>query len=311
MWYRTSNKNRGFIGQITSKESRTRFYAEILKELGPAVSDTGVDGDSADSMSDPNERYWMSKNSATSRNIEKWLAESRDDPALQVILQSLCHGILTQLQNQDFRPRLIDHLCSRIKGQPYDGDEHSFSTEERDCIIIEQNRIYEHKTIRFKSTTYDAHRMEESANPRTHADIIVLSHEDGSEGRAAFPYWHARIIGIYHFMVRERIEGGTAISPASQMDVLFVRWFGLDSPDGQSGWGARQLHKVGFLPDTNLHGPAFGFLDPRVVLRMVHLIPDFASPRTKDLLTRPSIAIPDPHPDGEYPVYYVAMYVLI
>ena len=94
------------------------------------------------------------------------------------------------------------------------------------------------------------------------------------------------------------------------MDVLLVRWFGFDSPDNQSGWGARRLHKVGFLPDTDEYGPAFGFLDPSQVLRMVHLIPDFNSVHTKDLLTGDSIAIDSPHLDGEYPVYYVAMCVL-
>ncbi|KAH9039665.1 hypothetical protein EDB85DRAFT_2141171 [Lactarius pseudohatsudake] len=306
MWYRSSNRNRGFIGQITSKESRTRFYAAMLAELekgqNPPNSETRPqspqpprpeDGD--DAPSNPSERYWMSKSSATVRDLTEWLIDNRNDPALHAF-------------KQEFRPRLIDHLYSRIKGRPYDGDEHTFSDQDRDNLIIEKDRMYEHKTIRFRSTTYDAHRMEESANPRTHADVLVLSHEDGSEGQPAFPYWHARIVGIYRFMVRERIEGGTGLSPASQMDVLFVRWFGFDSPDGQSGWGARQLHKVGFLPDTNLQGPAFGFLDPNEVIRMVHLIPDFASVRTKELLTGPSIAARDAHPDGEYPVYYVAMF---
>ncbi|KAH8997066.1 hypothetical protein EDB86DRAFT_2765244, partial [Lactarius hatsudake] len=78
----------------------------------------------------------------------------------------------------EFRPRLIDHLYSRIKGWPYDGDEHTFSNQDRDNIVIEKDRMYEHKTIRFRSTTYDTHRMEESANPHTHADVLVLSHED-------------------------------------------------------------------------------------------------------------------------------------
>ena len=149
--------------------------------------------------------------------------------------------------------------------------------------------------------------MEESANPHTHTDIMVLSHEDSVDGRAAFPYWHARIIGIYHFMVSERTEGEAYLSSPSWMDVLLVRWLGFDSPDGQSGWRARQLHKIWFLPDTNVHGPAFGFLDPKEVIWMVHLIPDFASIRTKDLLTGKSMAMLDPGLDGEYPTYYVAM----
>jgi hypothetical protein len=207
---------------------------------------------------------------------------------------------------QNFPRRLLDHLLARIQGLPYSGDEHDFTDSDRDAIILNCNRIYEHKTIRFRSTTYDAQRMEESANPRTHPDIMVLSHEDDE---SAFPYWHARIIGIYHFMVRQRIPGTPELTPPSRMDVLFVRWFGMDSDDGQSGWGAKRMHRIGFLPDDDSQGPAFGFLDPNVVIRMVHLIPVFSSVRANNLISGPSIANRDPHHDGEYTVYYVAMYV--
>ena len=195
---------------------------------------------------------------------------------------------------------------ARIKGTPYDGDELQFTDQERDNVIIDRNRIYNHKTIRFRSTTYDARRITETAKPHSHADIMVLSQEDDvGDDQPAFPYWHTRIIGIYHFVVRHKSEGG--VSSPSRMDVLFVRWFGFDSPDEQSRWRARQMHKVGFLPDTDVHGPTFGFLDPKDVIRMVHLILDFSSIRTRELLTGQSMAIPEPHPEGEYPVYYVAM----
>lgn len=210
---------------------------------------------------------------------------------------------------QEFRRRLFDHLLARIQGQPYTGDENDFTDLERDQIVIDLNRIYEHKIIRFMSTTYDARRIEESANPRTHADVMVLSHEDGSEERPAFPYWHARIVGIYHVMVRQRTQGNTGLTDPRRMDVLLVRWFGLDSGEGRSGWCARRMHSIGFLPDTDALGPAFGFLDPSEVIRMVHLIPDYVSGRTKDLLSGSSMAIQTRHPDGEYKSYYVAMYV--
>jgi hypothetical protein len=82
--------------------------------------------------------------------------------------------------------------------------------------------MYDHKTIRLRSTTYDGCRIEESAKPHAHMDIMVLSHEDAVDGCAAFPYWHARIIGIYHFMVSERIEGEAGLSPPERMDVLLV-----------------------------------------------------------------------------------------
>jgi hypothetical protein len=184
------------------------------------------------------------------------------------------------------------------------GDEHEFTDVDRDTIIIEQNRLYEHKSIWFRSTTYNARRMEEMAKPNSHTDVMVLAHKDSSEAVPAFPYWHARIVGIYHVMVRQRIPGGTMLTDVQRMDVLFVRWFGLDSI---GGWHAQWMHSVGFLPDTDVLGPAFGFLDPAEVIQMVHMIPDFVSGRTQDLLSGPSMAIKTPDEDGEYKQYYVGM----
>ena len=225
----------------------------------------------------------------------------------QVFWPNYCSTYNVDLNfNKHFRTRLVVHLLARIKGTPYDGDEHQFNDQDHNSIIIDQNRLYIHKTIHFRSTTYDTRRIEESGKPHK-MDVMVLSHEDKLDSHPAFPYWHARIIAIYHIMVRQRTEGG--LSPPSQMDFLFIHWFGFDSPDGQSSWHAQQMHKVGFLPDSDVHGPAFGFLDPREVIRTVHMIPDFASIKTKDLLTGESMAIPEPDLDGEYPTYYVAMYM--
>ena len=148
--------------------------------------------------------------------------------------------------------------------------------------------------------------MAESANPCTHADVMVLSHEDDHQ---AFPYWHTRIISIYHLMVQERTHEGEGLSAPSQMNILSVWWFGLDSAKGQSSWGTCQLHKIGFIPDTDKDkfGSTFGFLDPNEVLHMVHLIPDFTAVHTKTLLHGELMAIQNPHPDGECPLYYIGM----
>jgi hypothetical protein len=146
---------------------------------------------------------------------------------------------------------------------PYAGNEHEFMDVDRDTIIIEQNHLYEHKTIWFRLTTYDRSRIEEMANLCSHADVMVLAHEDNDEAAPAFPYWHARIVGIYHVMVRQRVQGGATLTHAQRMDILLVRWFGLDSI---GGWCAQRLHSVGFLPDTDTLGPAFGFLDPAEVI---------------------------------------------
>ena len=206
--------------------------------------------------------------------------------------------------NKDFQTHLVDHVLAHIKGILYNGDEHQFTDQDRDNIIIDQGWLYKHKTIQFRSTTYDARRIEESTKPHK-SNVMVLSHEDGTDDHPAFPYWHTRIIRIYHLMVWQKTDGGLA--PPCQMDILFVWWFGFDSPDGQSGWHAWQMLKVGFLPDTDVHGPAFGFLDPKEVIQMVYLILNFTSFKTNDLLTGESMAIPEPDLDGEYLAYYVAM----
>jgi hypothetical protein len=97
------------------------------------------------------------------------------------------------------------------------------------------------------------------------------------------------------------------LGPEIRIDILFVRWFDFCSIDGDSGWRARRLHKIQFLPDDDSQGPAFGFLDPNEVIRMVHTIPDFSSDRTKELWVNPRVAKRDSHSDGEYPIYYIAM----
>ncbi len=204
----------------------------------------------------------------------------------------------------------MDHILAHIKGDPYRREGYGYSLADRDSVVIKRNRLHEHRTIRFKSTTYDTRRLEESANPRTHADVLVnsSSYEGGREVRTPCPYWHARIVGIYHLDLQMRTESTTALSPERRMNILFVRWFKISSTDGDSGWRARRLHKIKFLPEDDSEGHVFGFLDPNEVIRMVHTIPDFSSDRTKELWVNPLTSVARwAHPDGEYPIYYVAM----
>ncbi|KAF8274712.1 hypothetical protein EI94DRAFT_1695839 [Lactarius quietus] len=85
----------------------------------------------------------------------------------------------------------------------------------------------------------------------------------------------------------------------------------LDSPNGQTGWGAQQMHTVGFSPDDNSQGPPFGFLDPNAVIHMVHLIPVYDMGHTRKPLQMPSIADQShDHEEGEFEVYYVGITLL-
>ena len=89
---------------------------------------------------------------------------------------------------------------------------------------------------------------------------MVLSQEKEPD---AHPYWYARIIGIYHTLVRHESS-----SDPITIEFLFVRWYGLDlDRTSRFGWKMRRLPKVGFVPDDPDAGSsAFGFLDPAQVI---------------------------------------------
>jgi hypothetical protein len=143
-------------------------------------------------------------------------------------------------------------------------------------------------------------RDQDSINPSIHADIMVLSHEEDETDR--HPYWYARVIHILHLFVQIKKDDGTLMAP-KRIDVLQVRWFGRN-PDAKTGWKAKRLHQVGFIPADE--PGAFGFLDPDVVIRGVHLMPRFATGRTTRLLGPSIIRNPnEKHEDWQF--FYVSM----
>lgn len=126
---------------------------------------------------------------------------------------------------------------------------------------------------------------------------MVLARED--EAVHPHPYWYARIVGVFHVNARhgQRVQ---------RMDILWVRWFGRDI-DEPVGWAAKRLYKIGFL-DSNEPG-AFGFLDPDLVIRGIHLIPAFVYGQTNNLLPK-SIARRPSDNETDWNWYYVNMYVI-
>lgn len=162
-------------------------------------------------------------------------------------------------------------------------------------------------TARFNYTSYDARRMQDVVNARSHADVMVASHEDETS-EVPHPYWYARVVGIFYVFVRFRVPGSLALTEPERVDILWVRWFGLDSI-GSSGWAPRRLHMLGFLPSDDSSGPAFGFIDPIHVLRGVHVIPAFSFGTTQDLLG-PERSVAHQHRElgnEDYLAYYLGM----
>ena len=217
------------------------------------------------------------------------------------------HIFILRLDSQNFFPRLLDHLLGRLLGVEYDGDEKAYTSVERSTVTIMDKTIYSHQVLRVNYTTYDLRREQDTINIRTKPDIMLLSHEDSlgdGDEAAPHPYWYARVIGIFHAHVRHTGPHTTSPLPR-RMDFLWVRWFGRDSSSlRQSGWKARRLMRVGFQ-DGESPG-AFGFLDPALVIRSVHLEPAFALGRTDEYLL-PSIARQPSEGDEDWAFYYVNM----
>ena len=207
-------------------------------------------------------------------DILGWVAENRNNPGIKVSPSYNLDPKAVANNNQDFIPRLKDHLLARHANIPYSGDEHAFSDTERDSIMFVSNRMYKHEVFRINYTSYDLRREQDSINVNTHPYIMVLSYEDEEEDRQ-HPYWYAKVLGIFH--VNVRISGSLDIM---RMDFLWVHWFGRD-PDHFGGFKTRRLHRIGLLDASSTE--SFGFLNPSDVLRAVHLIPTFAIGRTPAL----------------------------
>ncbi len=187
-------------------------------------------------------------------------------------------------------------------GKLYDGDEAEYSNEQLNGVIIANDRVYNHKVTRINYTSYDGRRSQDSLNPRTHADFMVMSQEDEEDGVAPHPYWYGRIVGIYHAEVRN-IGPNSPDRSVQHMNFLWVRWYGRDL-SYRCGFKAKRLPRLGFV-DSSDPG-AFGFLDPAEIIRGCHIMPAFHYGQTDELLP-PSIALQAHEENLDYVYYYAGM----
>jgi hypothetical protein len=189
---------------------------------------------------------------------------------------------------------------TRLLGQEFDGDEALYSDEDRCTVRIIGDNIYSAKVLRVNYTTYDIRRGQDSMNPRTHCDVMVLSAETGQN---AHPYWYARVLGVFHAKVMH--SGSRARNRSIQhMEFLWVRWFSVE-PNYRWGFKSARLPKIGFIPETD--DAAFGFLDPSLIIRGCHLVPCFADGRTSQLLQSPAPTAARPPDEVDDWVSYYAM----
>jgi hypothetical protein len=142
-------------------------------------------------------------------------------------------------------------------------------------VFLKKDTIYHHRLSRFHFTTYDVRRGTDIINPGTsRCNIMFLASNAGtSDGSATeHRFLYARVLGVYHANV-VYTGPGMRDYEARRLDFLWVRWYEVVDP-ANSGWHKSRLDSVRF---PSLNGDnAFGFVDPKDVLRGCHVIPNFA-----------------------------------
>ncbi|KAI0366150.1 hypothetical protein BV20DRAFT_1038521 [Pilatotrama ljubarskyi] len=180
-----------------------------------------------------------------------------------------------------------------------------------DDLEIRNDRLYRHRVIRFNYTTYDMRRDQDSVNPRTHPDIMLLAADpDSGPCDGASPYIYARVVGIFHVYARYRGPGSTPATRNWQpVELLWVRWFESDT-DYPSGFAQRRLPRLRFVDAHDPDTVAFDFVNPAEVLRAAYILPSFSHGLTSRYLDYAgSVGRHETHPDEDYLFYYVGIFV--
>ena len=210
----------------------------------------------------------------------------------------LFEWFLPNLQNFIYKLRV--HLLSRLLGKGLDGDDPClFTDEERNSVRLVNNTIFSAKQLSVNYTTYDVRHDRDTINAITRPYIMLRSPEVGT---GVHPYWYAQVLGIYHAHV-STTHSAAPRRPAQRMEFLWVRWLGIE-PGYRSGSKVARLPKVGFVEDSD--SDAFGFLDPDLVIRGSHLVPDFNSGRTTNLMSHNGpTAARSPNEKDDWTNFYV------
>ncbi|KAJ3803937.1 hypothetical protein F5876DRAFT_24543, partial [Lentinula aff. lateritia] len=156
-----------FTFQIARHEQCRRALKNLIQNKPPniwhratqsKVSQPSLSFDNSDPLpfTDPTTHYQISSSTRFSENIVTWLGDLQYDPAFT-----------------NFLPKLKDHILERLLGIPQ--NEREFSAAQCATITFKNNKIFRHKVICLNYTTYDMRRNQDSCNPRTQSDIMMLS----------------------------------------------------------------------------------------------------------------------------------------
>ncbi|KAI0739791.1 hypothetical protein C8Q80DRAFT_1081418, partial [Daedaleopsis nitida] len=256
-WYAQTNRIH-FEFQIVQKQQCCTVL-EGIQCLNHATN--CCQGDALAPVS-PTLPYKVSTSPRTPANLYSLLENHRGDPALD-----------------GFIPRLHEHPLSRFLPGV---DLTPFSDEHHDGLFIYDDQLLRHKVLRVNYTTYDMCRDQDSINPRTHPNVMLLANNTGPDSHS---YWYARIIDLFHAKVRYTGPGSNHRTWKWQrLELAWVCWLEYDTKY-KLGFVRRRLPRVRFI---NLYDTtddfAFGFINPDDIIRAAYLMPVFVLGRTDEYL---------------------------
>ncbi|KAF8126478.1 hypothetical protein EV363DRAFT_1114492, partial [Boletus edulis] len=92
---------------------------------------------------------------------------------------------------------LKDHLLSRILELDYDGDERTFTPEERNAIqLTNVEKVVWSRVLRINYPTYDIREAQDTVRMSRRDGIMTISRDD------EHPFWYARVLMAFHIMLR-------------------------------------------------------------------------------------------------------------
>ncbi|CAE6473819.1 unnamed protein product [Rhizoctonia solani] len=272
-WSRTNKDNA--IPQMTRIGDVEDALDKIQERLDKQASNSSTDSNQT-SQDDSAEPYTIGRTDRTDNaiNIPLWVRSHGSNPVMKF-----------------FIPSLKQHLLSRITGDP--------GSPEIGKVTFQTDRMFSHATLGIHYTSYDVRREHDTVNPKSSSRFVLLP-SSASDDPNAHPFLYARVLGIYHANVRY------CGRPPKRMDFLWVRWLDYDKNE-PGGWGSERLDRVSYAPCRNdeelLDG--FGFIDPRNVIRAVHLIPDFNCGTSGSIFAAdPTLVAPD-NTEHDWNYHYV------
>ncbi|KAG8741331.1 hypothetical protein FRC10_002993 [Ceratobasidium sp. 414] len=287
--------------ELQHRKPKAQWERTNMREAIPQMVRIGDIGDALDTIAarlnklehakDPPQD--TSSNDMISRN-PYWIGQTdRTDDAINIPLWVDTHS--QDCAVKFFIPSLKEHLLSRIPGnhQPTDLGK----------ITFQNDRMYSHATLQINYTSYDVRRQQDTLNPHTPCRFILLPADTGGD-LSVHPFLYAKVLGIYHANIRY------CHRPPKRMDFVWVRWLDYDHEE-PGGWDIGRLDRVSYCKyrnDSELLD-AFGFIDPRNIIRASHMIPDFSSGMHCTVLNAKAKSLAYDSDEGDWKYYYASRFV--